>query len=120
MAIVLPHNKFASEAFGFLREWLIRKARVLAVVGLGRNTFLPHTHQKASVLFLQKNDDETKPDRDYRVFFAISEQDGKNSKGQLILRNGCDGRIWDRVDHDLSTVASSFDDFCRKEHLMET
>ena len=120
MAIVLPHNKFASEAFGFLREWLIRKARVLAVVGLGRNTFLPHTHQKASVLFLQKNDDETKPDRDYRVFFAISEQDGKNSKGQLVLRNGCDGSIWDRVDHDLSTVASSFDDFCRKEHLMET
>ena len=119
MAIVLPHNKFASESFAFLREWIIRKARVLAVVGLGRNTFLPHTHQKASVLFLQKNDDITNLDKDYKVFFAISERDGKNSKGQFVLRNGGNGVIWDRVDHDFSDVASSFDRFCQKEHLME-
>ena len=54
LAIVLPHNKVAADSLAFVREWLLRKARVLAVVGLGRNTFLPHTHQKASVLFLQK------------------------------------------------------------------
>ncbi len=119
MAIVLPHNKFASDAFGHLREWLIRKARILAVVGLGRNTFLPHTHQKASVLLLKKHHDQVAPDRDYKVFFAISEHDGKNSKGQFVVKHGRTGSIWDRVDHDLGDVAAAFDEFCRNEQLLE-
>ena len=53
-AIILPDNKFSVDSVAYLRTWVIQKARVLAVVGLGRHTFLPHTHQKASILFLQK------------------------------------------------------------------
>jgi len=119
MAIVLPHNKFAAESFGFLREWLLRKARILAVVGLGRNTFLPHTHQKASVLFLQKYEENGKPDRDYNIFFGISERDGKNSKGQFILKESPSQSVWDQVDHDLGEIADQFNEFCEKEHLLE-
>ena len=117
MAIVLPHNKFGAQGFGYLREWLIQRSRILAVVGLGRNTFLPHTHQKASVLFLQKTDDRTGLDRDYKIYFAISEQDGKNSKGQFVFKNGTAGTIWERVDHDLAAVAKGFEDFCRNEQV---
>lgn len=114
MAIVLPHNKFASEGFNYLRDWLFRKARILAVVGLGRNTFLPHTHQKASVLFLQKCGEKEKVTTDYNIFFSISERDGKNSKGQFVTR-GRDGSLWDRVDHDLDEIEQGFDSFCSKE-----
>jgi type I restriction enzyme M protein len=119
MAIVLPHNKFASGSFGYLREWLLRKARILAVVGLGRNTFLPHTHQKASVLFLQKYEETGGADADYNIFFGISERDGKNSKGQFILRDRPPRSLWDQVDHDLGEIADHFNEFCRKEHLLE-
>ena len=80
LAIVLPHNKFAGSSFAYLREWLIRRARILAVVGLGRNTFLPHTHQKASVLFVQRRRQGEENAPDEKTFFAISERDGKNSK----------------------------------------
>src|SRR5262249_1328609 len=47
LAIVLPHNKFAANSLAPLRKWVLKNARVLAVVGLGRNTFLPPTHPKA-------------------------------------------------------------------------
>ena len=117
MAMVLPHNKFGGESFSFLRSWLLKKARILAVVGLGRNTFLPHTHQKASVLFLQKNIDGLKPLPDYNIFFSISERDGKNSKGQFLMRSDSKGTLWDNVDHDFNEIESEFESFCSTEGL---
>src|SRR5262245_63099080 len=48
-----------------------KQARVLAVVGLGRNTFLQHTHQKASVLFIRRNMPNQDPGRDYRLYVTI-------------------------------------------------
>lgn len=121
LAIVLPHNKFAANAFSPLRQWVLKNARVLAVVGLGRNTFLPHTHQKASVLFLQRNLPDEDPERDYPIFFAISERDGKNSKGQILLKDGTIEQepLWERADHDLEEVVDRYHDFCRTGAVVE-
>ncbi len=114
LAIVLPDNKVAATSLGYAREWLRRKARILAVVGLGRNTFLPHTHQKASVVFLQR---ETTRADDYKIFFAISERDGKNSKGQLQWRDSAHNDPWDQIDHDLSEIVDGFATFCVAESV---
>ena len=53
-AIVLPQGKLNNASLAFIREWILKKARILAVVGLHPNTFKPHTSTKTSVLFLQK------------------------------------------------------------------
>ena len=53
-AIVLPQGKFNNSSLAFIREWILKKARLLAVVGLHPNTFKPHTGTKTSVLFVQK------------------------------------------------------------------
>jgi type I restriction enzyme M protein len=53
-AIVLPQGKFNNSSLAFIREWILRKARLLAVVGLHQNTFKPHTGTKTSVIFFQK------------------------------------------------------------------
>lgn len=119
MAMVLPHNKFAANEFSTNREWLLRKCRVLGVVGLGRNTFLPHTHQKASVLFLQKRPLGYERRVDESIFFAVSDRDGKNSKGQLVAKPGClsAGEMWSWVNHDLGDVVTAFAGFCAAERL---
>lgn len=57
-AIVLPQGKFNNSSLAFIREWILRKARLLAVVGLHGNTFKPHTGTKTSVLFIQKYTDK--------------------------------------------------------------
>lgn len=57
-AIVLPQGKFNNSSLAFIREWILRKARLLAVVGLHQNTFKPHTGTKTSVIFVQKYTDE--------------------------------------------------------------
>ena len=53
-AIVLPQGKFNNSSLAYIREWILKKARLLAVVGLHPNTFKPHTGTKTSVLFMQK------------------------------------------------------------------
>lgn len=57
-AIVLPQGKFNNSSLAFIREWILRKARLLAVVGLHGNSFKPHTGTKTSVLFIQKYTDQ--------------------------------------------------------------
>ncbi len=54
LAIVLPHNKVAAAGWSGLRRWLLEQARVFAVVSLPRETFLPHTSQKAVVVFAKR------------------------------------------------------------------
>lgn len=113
MAIVLPHNKYAANAFAEQRKWLFSKTRVLGVVGLGRHTFLPHTHQKASVLFVQKLESEKQSKEDYDIFFAISQSDGKNSKGQPVMRtDGSEENAWERICHDFNDIVTAFHKFC--------
>ena len=57
-AIVLPQGKFNNSSLAFIREWILRQARLLAVVGLHGNTFKPHTGTKTSVLLIQKYTEE--------------------------------------------------------------
>jgi len=117
MAMVLPHNKFAATEFGGIREWVMKKCRILGVVALGRHTFLPHTHQKASILFVQKRLAGSSLVRDEGIFFALSEKDGKNSKGQIMVRegSGADTPMWDTIDHDFAEVIDDFKTFRTRE-----
>jgi type I restriction enzyme M protein len=60
MAIVLPQGLLNNTNAEYIRRFVIDEARILAVVGLHRNTFKPHTGTKTSVLLLQKYTDEQK------------------------------------------------------------
>lgn len=57
-AVVLPQGKFNNSSLAFIREFILHKARLLAVVGLHVNTFKPHTPTKTSVLVIQKYTEE--------------------------------------------------------------
>jgi type I restriction enzyme M protein len=118
LAIVLPHNKFAASQWGFAREWLLRRMRVVGVLGLGRHTFQPHTGQKASVLFAQKRAApvDAAP-RDERALFMVSEREGKDARGRVIPRPGAlaGAPMWERADHDLGDCVARFDAFASGE-----
>lgn len=116
MAIVLPQGRFNNLTDAYLRFFIAKHARILAVVGLHGSTFKPHTGIKTSVLFLQKwNGDATEGPvcpyiEDYPVFFAVSQHGGKDSSGEYIfLRDETGEPLLDLyghhiVDHDLFDV----------------
>lgn len=82
LGIVLPYNKAAGESFARLRRWLVDRARITEVVGLPRETFLPHTSQRCFVLFAEKRAPSSSPSPRERIRLALSEQAGKDSGGE--------------------------------------
>ena len=56
-AIVLPQGKFNNASLAFIRNYIMKKARILAIIGLHQNSFKPHTGVKTSVLLIQKYTD---------------------------------------------------------------
>jgi len=51
----LPDGDLTNSTLSYLRDWIKDRARILAVVSLHQETFIPHgAGVKASVLFLQK------------------------------------------------------------------
>lgn len=97
MAIVLPQGRFNNTSDQRVRDFIMDRCRILAVVGLHPNTFKPHTGTKTSVLFVQKwNDDSTAGPlcpkvKDYNIFFATQQVESVNNSGEKVCAT-YDGR----------------------------
>lgn len=124
MAIVLPQGRFNNTSDEKIREFVMNKARLVAVVGLDGNTFKPHTGTKTSVLFVQKWDDKINPKvDDYEVFMAVSEMSGKDNSGEEVYESDEKGeRKLDEHNHliqkhDLKDIAFAFEKWAREKGL---
>jgi len=132
MAVVLPQGRFNNISDKYIREFISEHARILAVVGLHQNTFKPHTGTKTSILFLQKWDKKLCPRvKNYPIFFAVSENGGKDNSGDYIyLKDEMGKRKLDAnghmiVDHDLHNhngelsdgIAEEFAEWVEKENI---
>jgi type I restriction enzyme M protein len=135
MAVVLPQGRFNNSSDQRLREFIMERCRILAVVGLHPNTFKPHTGTKTSVLLVQKwNDDPAKGPlcprvEDYDIFFATQRVESVDNSGRKVYRKNPDGTFMrdthghfvvshDLFNHDGLTedgVAEAFEEFARKE-----
>ena len=120
MAIVLPQGVLNNSQMEYVRKFILKKARLLAVVGLNGNTFKPHTGTKTSVLFLQKWKNDEDILEDYPIFMAVSKKGGKDTSGEYIYRKDSEGNVmFDEtgkklIDHDLDEIAEVFLKFYEK------
>jgi type I restriction enzyme M protein len=137
MAIVLPQGRFNNSSDQRVREFIMERCRILAVVGLHPNTFKPHTGTKTSVLFVQKWNDDSEagslcPKRDdYEIFFATQQVESVNNSGEKVYVRNPDGTYkrdthghfivaHDLFNHDGLTqdgIAEAFEEFARGEKL---
>jgi len=127
LAIVLPQGKLNNTNTEYIRQWLLDKARILAVIGLHGNTFKPHTGTKTSVLFLQKWNDNPRIgplnlyQEDYPIFMAVSKKSGKDNSGEYVYKKDeKENYILDQkgrriLDHDLDETAEAFVGFAKEQ-----
>lgn len=118
LAIVLPHNKIGGKAYSYVREWLLSRMRIISILSLPRSTFLPHTHQKAEIIFAVKRDKPVKisSKTDEEILFLVSEESAKDSKGNFIYKSNVDKSkpVWEKVNHDFNDVISDFEQFIKR------
>lgn len=127
MAIVLPDGDLNNSSLGYVREFIKQKSRILAIVSLPSETFIPHgTGTKASVVFLQK----LKPSElgklqknDYKIFMAICNKIGYDVRGRTLFKRDIKGEIIrnetgePEIDQDVDEIASAFEDFKKENEL---
>ncbi len=137
MAVVLPQGRFNNSSDRRVREFIMNRCRILAVVGLHPNTFKPHTGTKTSVLFVQKWNDDLDAGplcpklEDYDIFFATQQVESVNNSGEKVYAQRDDGSLMRDthghfvVDHDLFNyegdtqdgIAEAFREFAAREGL---
>ena len=83
MAIVLPDGIYGNNQLGYIRKYILRKARLVAVIDVPLETFMPNTSTKTSILVLQKLNHAQIPE-DYPVFMASAESCGHDRRGNPI------------------------------------
>lgn len=88
MAIVLPDGILGSPGLGYVRQWILVNARVLASIDLHPDTFQPSVSVQTSLLILERKSAEqiaveTAAGRmsDYSVFMASANHVGHDKRG---------------------------------------
>lgn len=80
MAIVLPDGVFGNNQLGYIRKYIMERARLVAVIDIPLETFMPNTGTKTSILIAQKTKDIPE---DYPVFMCIAETCGHDRRGNI-------------------------------------
>ena len=96
MALVLPDGIFGNDKLGYIRQYISTYARLFAIIDIPKETFLPHTPTKTTVLVVQKYRKTEQSLQDYPVFMAVCETCGHDRRGNLT------------EDDDILNVASNF------------
>ncbi|HEX8198603.1 MAG TPA: N-6 DNA methylase [Pyrinomonadaceae bacterium] len=118
MAIILPNGHFENSSLEYLRYFIKQNAKILAVVNLPQETFIPYgTGVKTSILFLEKQ--TLKNSESYKVFFSrinkLGYQGNKNAT-TLYKKDQFGISIKDEkgeylLDEDFSSVISDYEKF---------
>lgn len=123
LAIVVPTGDLENKTLGYLRQYILNQAKIIAVVSLPQSTFIPFgTGVKTAILFLQKlnkSDLQKQVKKNYEIFFSVIENIGYegNKNGRIVYKKNKNGKIQlDKfnesvIDEDISYVIDCFKKF---------
>ena len=83
MAMVLPDGVYGNETLAYIRNWLLQQARIVGIIDVPLETFLPNTGTKTSIIILQKLSNKN-IQKDYPIFMAIAECCGHDRRGKEV------------------------------------
>jgi type I restriction enzyme M protein len=91
MAIVLPDGILGSPGLGYVREWILSNAKLLASIDLHPDTFQPFVSIQTSLLILERKSDAlisleqaANTLTEYNIFMAIADHIGHDKRGNVV------------------------------------
>lgn len=80
LGIVLPDSILTNYSLQYVRDYILKRTKILALVSLPHHAFVPSgAGVKSSLLFVEKIQQENE---DYEVFMAIAKHIGYDSRGE--------------------------------------
>lgn len=129
LGIVLPNGIFENSSLSYIREYVRKHVKILAVISLPQETFMPHgTGVKASLLFVQKlsqKDLHKEIKNNYKIFFSTITKIGYkgNKNGTVIYKKDFKGGLIrdsegkQVIDEDLSEIEACFKLFAEGKNV---
>lgn len=108
VGIVMPKSFLDTQTYFPLRNLILDKFILNAVVVCHKNTFQPHTGVRTCLVFVEKPKANAKPPKDYPIFMAINRKIGQDSEGFPIFKRDDNNNLTDIIDHDLSEIVSDW------------
>ncbi len=124
MGIVLPNGHFENPSLEYLRFYIKQRCKILAIVNLPQETFIPFgTGVKTSLLFLKK--DSQNVNTEYKVFFSkitkLGYQGNKNGspiykkdKYGNTLKNNLNQPI---LDENFSSTVEDYNNYINQKNI---
>lgn len=92
MAMVIPNGILNNPPLGYVRQWILDHAQVLAVVDMQRDLFQPRNDTQTSMVFLRrKSPAEMARSTTYPIFMAVTTKIGHDKRGNAIHKRDVDG-----------------------------
>jgi len=104
MAIVLPDGIYGNNQLGYIRQWLLERARIVAIIDVPIETFMPNTPTKTTIMILQKLPKNKIPN-DYPIFMTIAETCGHDRRGNI------------KEEDDISEIANEFRKWAKENNF---
>lgn len=82
----------------------MKNARLLAIIDVPIETFMPNTSTKTSIMILQKLNEKDIP-QDYPVFMAVAETCGHDRRGNI------------KEEDDIREIADKFHSWIKKHNI---
>jgi len=124
LGIVLPDSILSNPGLIWIREWILKKAYVIASVDMPVETFEPYTGTQTSILVLKKKTSEQeKREEDYEIFMSIPGKVGHDRRGNPVFTTTPDGEVEvdanakPVIDDHLPLVTQMFKEWVRKRGM---
>ncbi|PEH85328.1 N-6 DNA methylase [Burkholderia gladioli] len=124
-AMVLPDGILGTPGLGYVREWILTNARVLASIDLHPDTFQPNVSVQTSILVLQRKTEReialeaaANRKRDYQVFMAVANHIGHDKRGnKTYVRDEKGNEIVEVVDETIKEYIAGKPTYRRQKTL---
>ena len=96
MAMVIPNGILNNPGNAYIRNWILKRAQILAIVDMQRDLFQPKNDTQTSMVLMRRLDTNEVAEAeatglDYPVFMAVAEKIGHDKRGNVIYRRTADG-----------------------------
>jgi type I restriction enzyme M protein len=108
VALVLPYQILSGPQLEYVREWIFRKTKVIAVIDCPSETFQPWTGTKTSLVLLEKRSrplETSQESESQSIFMAVGKKIGHDRRGKPVLNS--EGLI----DTDFPSIGAAFSKF---------
>jgi len=118
LAIVIPYQALSGPQTQYVRNWVLKNAKLLAVIDLPSETFQPHTGTKTALVLLERRKkplDNLDSIKNEKVFMSVPRWIGHDRRGNPVYKQAPDGKLTNEILSDFDDVKNAYFAYINKK-----